>query len=259
MGHDLPVRPATLLSWRRWLITRKWNYTARRTTPGRPPTRAEIRRLVQRLAAENSRWGHRRIHGELARLGYRVAASAVWNILHTAGIDTAGRARGTTALAALAAHTPAGRADAAAVLAFAYSLAAARGDHPSHDPAGSHLAGADLTGWWIDGGNRRLDLRGLSLTEADLTDAMLRDVDLSGADLGGADLTRAEMHDSDPGNGDLRRADPTLGVGPAPGRSSRLGARQPARRRRRQRWRRRQKGRPRSHRPPETRSPTGSR
>jgi pentapeptide repeat protein/WD40 domain-containing protein len=123
-----------------------------------------------------------------------------------AGHDTAGRARGT---AALAAHIPAGRTDAAAVLAFAYSLAAARGDHPSHDPAGSHLAGADLTGWWIDSGNRQLDLRGLSLTGADLTDAVLRDVDLSGADLDGADLTRTEVHDSDLSSANLRRANLT--------------------------------------------------
>ncbi|MGH4017464.1 MAG: pentapeptide repeat-containing protein, partial [Pseudonocardiaceae bacterium] len=126
-----------------------------------------------------------------------------------AGRDAAGRARGTAALAVLAAHPPAGRPDAAAVLAFAYSLAAARGGHPSHDPAGSRLAGADLTGWSIDGGDRRLDLRGLSLTGADLTEAVLRDVDLSGADLGGADLTRAEVHDSDLSSADLRRADLT--------------------------------------------------
>ncbi len=95
------------------------------------------------------------------------------------------------------------------MLAFAYSLAAARGGHPSHAPAGSHLAGAELTGWRIDGGDRRLDLRGLSLTGADLTGAVLRDVDLSGADLGGADLTRAELHDSDLSSTDLRRADLT--------------------------------------------------
>jgi transposase InsO family protein len=35
------------------------------------------RRLVLRLAAENPSWGYRRIHGELALLGVKVAASAV--------------------------------------------------------------------------------------------------------------------------------------------------------------------------------------
>jgi putative transposase len=32
------------------------------------------------MAAENPRWSHRRIHGELTRLGHKIAASTVWNI-----------------------------------------------------------------------------------------------------------------------------------------------------------------------------------
>jgi hypothetical protein len=38
------------------------------------------------MAAENSSWGYRRIHGELALLGVTVAASTVWEILKAAGV-----------------------------------------------------------------------------------------------------------------------------------------------------------------------------
>jgi putative transposase len=89
------VTPATLLAWHRRLVARKCDYASRRR-PGRPSTAAVIRRLVIRIATENHAWGHRRVQGELVRLGHPIAASTVWQILHDAGIDPAPRRTGPT-------------------------------------------------------------------------------------------------------------------------------------------------------------------
>jgi hypothetical protein len=48
------------------------------------------------MARDNSGWGYRRIHGELAGLGILVAPSTVWEILITAGIRPAPRREGPT-------------------------------------------------------------------------------------------------------------------------------------------------------------------
>jgi transposase InsO family protein len=82
----LIVQPATVLGWQRRLVARHWTHPPARP-PGRPPIDAELRRLVVRVATENPTWGYRRVHGELCRLGHRIAASSVWNILRRAGID----------------------------------------------------------------------------------------------------------------------------------------------------------------------------
>jgi len=90
-----PVTPATLLAWHRRLMARKFG-TSKRRKPGRPPVHRSIARLVVRLARENPLWGHRRMHGELIKLGVKVAPSTVREILRAAGIDPAPRRSGPT-------------------------------------------------------------------------------------------------------------------------------------------------------------------
>jgi putative transposase len=90
-----PVTPATILCWHRNLVARKWDYASRRRQ-GRPSTDTSVKALIIRMARENPAWGHRRIQGELARLGYAIAASTVREILHAAGIDPAPRRAGPT-------------------------------------------------------------------------------------------------------------------------------------------------------------------
>ena len=81
------VTPDILLGWHRRRIAGHWTQPQR--PPGRPSTSAKLRRLALRLAAENPTWGYRRVQGELAGLGHRLAASTVWQILNNAGIDPA--------------------------------------------------------------------------------------------------------------------------------------------------------------------------
>jgi hypothetical protein len=55
------------------LLRRRHASASRPKRPGRRPTVRSIRVLVLRLAHDNPSWGYRRIHGELAILGLKVA------------------------------------------------------------------------------------------------------------------------------------------------------------------------------------------
>jgi transposase len=90
-GLRLLVTPDTVLRWHRNIVRRRWASRSKRGRTGRPATRWTIRTLILRLARENPGWGYRRIHGELAGLGVKVAASTVGEILNKAGMDPAPR------------------------------------------------------------------------------------------------------------------------------------------------------------------------
>jgi putative transposase len=94
-GLRLLVTPDTILRWHRDIVRRRWAARSMRGKTGRPATRRNMA-LVLRLARENPGWGYRRIHGELAGLGVKLAASTVWEILKKAGIDPAPRRSGPT-------------------------------------------------------------------------------------------------------------------------------------------------------------------
>jgi putative transposase len=87
------VTPATLLGWHRRLVAGRRDDAGRRR-PGRPCTAAAIGTLVTGMAVDNPARGRRRGPGELITPGRQIAASAVRQILHDAGINPAPRRPG---------------------------------------------------------------------------------------------------------------------------------------------------------------------
>ena len=110
LGRQLPatalllVRPATILGWHRALVRRRWSAFGRHRGPGRLPLPAECRELVLRLARENPLWGYERIRGELLKLGHRVSATGIRNLLRRQRISPAPQRAGLTWRRFLRAH-----------------------------------------------------------------------------------------------------------------------------------------------------------
>jgi len=91
----LLFKPDTVLKWHHDLVRRKWT-RRRMNRGGRPTIPCEAEALVLRLARENPRWGHRRIQGELSKLGHLVSASAVRTALRRHRVPPAPQRQRTT-------------------------------------------------------------------------------------------------------------------------------------------------------------------
>jgi len=85
------VTPGTIYAWHRRLIAKKYDSSEQRKGKrvGRPPTGEETRKLVIRLALENTAWGYRRIRDVAKSLGHPVCKTTVSDILEAAGIEPA--------------------------------------------------------------------------------------------------------------------------------------------------------------------------
>lgn len=68
------VRPETVIAWHRQAFRLFWTG---KSQAGRPSARAEVRRLIRKMASENPTWGAPRIHGELLKLGFDVSERTV--------------------------------------------------------------------------------------------------------------------------------------------------------------------------------------
>src|SRR5271167_3080745 len=70
------VKPETVVAWHRKGFRLYWSWKSR-PRQGRPPVSIEVRELIRRMSAANPHWGAPRIHGELGKLGIKVAETTV--------------------------------------------------------------------------------------------------------------------------------------------------------------------------------------
>ncbi len=90
------IEPETVLGWHRELVSRKWAAFGRRRGVGRPRLQPRLRELILRMARENPKWGCVRIRGELLKVGHRVSATAIRNLLRREQLGPAPHRGGLT-------------------------------------------------------------------------------------------------------------------------------------------------------------------
>jgi transposase InsO family protein len=79
----LYVQPDTVVRWQRERFRKFWARLSKpqRRQRGRPGTAADLRRLIEQMAAANPLWRAPRIHGELKMLGVAISERTVSRIL----------------------------------------------------------------------------------------------------------------------------------------------------------------------------------
>src|SRR5271169_5064879 len=70
------IHPETLVRWHRAGFCCYWRWKSR-PRGGRPQIETDLRALIRQMSIENPLWGAPRIHGELLKLGFKIAQSSV--------------------------------------------------------------------------------------------------------------------------------------------------------------------------------------
>src|SRR5262249_42479769 len=76
LGLSRIAQPETILRWHRAGFRAYWRWKSR-GRPGRPRVSLELRDLIHQMSKENPLWDAPRIHGELLKLGFKIAESTV--------------------------------------------------------------------------------------------------------------------------------------------------------------------------------------
>ncbi len=71
------VKPDTVIGWHRSGFRLCWRFRSRVSRLGRPKIGAETYEAIDRMARENPTWGAPKIHGELLKLGFKIAERTV--------------------------------------------------------------------------------------------------------------------------------------------------------------------------------------
>ena len=72
----LIIKPETVIAWHRRGFRLYWSWKSRHSH-GRPSVSKEVIDLIRKMSLANPRWGAPRVHGELLKLGLKLAESTV--------------------------------------------------------------------------------------------------------------------------------------------------------------------------------------